>query len=72
MLSGRDGLRYLVVETLILNARHFASLQPALLFHDAAADGIETAFGDSAMGVVDGPGQFNDLSILPTVLQPAS
>jgi hypothetical protein len=31
-------------------------------------DGIETAFGDSATGVVDGPGPFDiDLSILRTV-----
>jgi hypothetical protein len=42
-----------------------------LLLHNApvvAADGIGTAFGDSATGIVDGPGQFNvDLSLMRTV-----
>jgi hypothetical protein len=35
------------------------------------ADGIGTAFGDSATGIVDGPGQFNiDLSIVRTIAIP--
>jgi hypothetical protein len=35
------------------------------------ADGIGTGFGDSATGIVDGPGQFNiDLSLLRNILVP--